>query len=177
LVLFVVDASASMRPAMRAAKGVVLELLEDAYQERDTVGFVAFAGEDAQLLLPPTDSVALAARHLKELPTGDRTPLPAGLDVASDVLERAAPAASVVVLVTDGRANVAAGSPVERTRRAARRVGELAGRVMVVDAGENDRTGLVDPLLEETRGRRIDLAALSADRIDAATGAARENEV
>ena len=175
LVLFVVDASASMRPAMRAAKGTVLELLKESYQERDEVGFVAFAGESAELLLPPTDSVTLAARHLKELPTGDRTPLPAGLDVAGDVLERAAPAASVVVLVTDGRANVAEGSPVERTRTAARRVGELASQVVVVDAGEDDRTGLVGPITEETKGQRIDLAGLSADRIDAATGAARED--
>ena len=177
LVLFVVDASASMRPAMRAAKGTVLELLDDAYQERDEVGFVAFAGESAEVLLPPTDSVTLAARHLKELPTGDRTPLPAGLRSASEVLERAAPAASVVVLVTDGRANVAEGSPVERTRRAARRVGELASRVVVVDAGENDRTGLVGPIAEETKGQRIDLAALSADRIEATTGVARKNEL
>jgi len=71
-----------MRPAMRAAKGTVLELLEDAYQHRDAVGFVAFAGTDAEVLLPPTDSVTLAARHLKSLPTGDRTPLPAGLRTA-----------------------------------------------------------------------------------------------
>jgi magnesium chelatase subunit D len=175
LVLFVVDASASMRPAMRAAKGTVLELLKDSYQQRDEVGFIAFAGEGAEVLLPPTDSVTLAARHLKELPTGDRTPLPAGLDVASEVLERADPAASVVVLVTDGRANVAEGSPVERTRTAAGRVGELASRAVVVDAGEDGRTGLVGPIVEATGGQRLDLAALSADHIDATTDAARES--
>jgi magnesium chelatase subunit D len=76
LVVFVVDASASMRPAMRAAKGTVLELLRDAYQGRDEVAVVTFAGEDAEVVLPPTDSVTMAARHLKELPTADRTPLP-----------------------------------------------------------------------------------------------------
>jgi magnesium chelatase subunit D len=175
LVLFVVDASASMRPAMRAAKGVVLELLKDAYRERDEVGFVAFAGDDGEVLLPPTDSVTLAARHLKDLPTGDRTPLPAGLDTASAVLERADPATSIAAVVTDGRANVAEGSPVEETRAAARRLGTVASHTMVVDAGdEGDRIGLAGLVARETGGERVPLAALSAERVDATIGAARE---
>jgi magnesium chelatase subunit D len=168
LVLFVVDASASMRPAMRTAKGTVLELLRDAYETRDAVGFVAFAGEDSEVLLPPTDSVTLAARHLKELPTGDRTPLPAGLRTARTVLDRADPAASVVVLVTDGRGNVG-DSPVAETRTAAERLAERDPSVVVVDAGEDDDRGaLVDLVVEATDGRRIPLDALSAARVDAA---------
>ena len=175
LVVFAVDASASMRPAMRAAKGTVLELLEDTYQQRDRVGFVAFAGEDADVLLPPTDSVTLAARHLKDLPTGDRTPLPAGLRTAGDVIERADPAASVVVLVTDGRANVADGSPVAETRDAADRLADLGARVLVVDAGSDDRSGLVSEIVARTTGRRVPLDSLSADAVDAVAGAADEN--
>jgi magnesium chelatase subunit D len=173
LVVFVVDASASMRPAMRAAKGTVLELLEDSYQQRDEVAFVAFAGEDAEVLLPPTDSVTLAARHLKDLPTGDRTPLPAGLDAAADVLDRADPAAGVVVLVTDGRAN-AADDPVADTRTAARHLARSDPRVLVVDAGADDRAALTDLVVRETDGTRVPLDGLSADRVDAAAGAARE---
>jgi magnesium chelatase subunit D len=175
LVVFVVDASASMRPAMRAAKGVVLDLLKNAYQHRDEVAFVSFAGDDADVLLPPTDSVPLAARHLKDLPTGDRTPLPAGLRCAGTVLERAEPSASIAVIVTDGRANVADGSPVARTRTAATRLGDLADHTVVVDAGENDRTGLVDLLAEETGGERVSIAALSAERVDATVGAVKNN--
>ncbi|MFB6090842.1 MAG: VWA domain-containing protein [Halobellus sp.] len=175
LVVFVVDASASMRPAMRAAKGTVLELLKDAYQARDEVAFVAFAGDGAEVLLPPTDSVTLAARHLKELPTGDRTPLPAGLRTADDVLDRADPAASVVVVVTDGRANVADGSPVTETRTAARRLAERDPRVLVVDAGEEGSRGLTALVADETDGERVPLSALSAERIDAVAGAAEES--
>jgi len=166
LVLFVVDASASMRPAMRAAKGTVLELLEDAYQHRDAVGFVAFAGTDAEVLLPPTDSVTLAARHLKSLPTGDRTPLPAGLRTAGRVLDRADPAASVVVVVTDGRANVADGSPVAETRAAGRGLAERDAHVVVVAAGEDDGPTVTDALVEASGGERVPLAALSAARVD-----------
>lgn len=175
LVLFVVDASASMLPAMRAAKGTVLELLKDAYQKRDEVAFVAFAGEGATVLLPPTNSVTLAARHLKELPTGDRTPLPSGLRTAGDVLDRAEPNASVVVLVTDGRANVAEESPVRETREAARRLSEFDPHVVVVDASDGDRSGLTGLVADETNGERVPLSALSAERIDAAVDAARES--
>jgi magnesium chelatase subunit D len=175
LVLFAVDASASMLPAMRAAKGTVLELLKDAYRERDEVAFVAFAGDEADVLLPPTNSVTLAARHLKELPTGDRTPLPSGLRTAGDVLDRADPDASVVVLVTDGRANVADGSPVHETRDAARRLREFDPHVVVVDAGDDDRSGLTGLIAEETGGERVPLSALSAERVDAAVDAARES--
>ena len=178
LVLFVVDASASMRPAMRQAKGTLLELLKGSYQERDQVGFVSFAGDDATVLLPPTDSVTLAARHLKELPTGDRTPLPAGLRTAATVLERADPAASVVVLVTDGRANVATGSPVEETREAARQVATQDAEVVVVDAGDGtERVGLTDIVAEETNGRVVPLDTLSAGQVDAVVGNARESQL
>ena len=167
LVLFVVDASASMRSAMRAAKGTVLELLKDAYRHRDEVGFVAVAGDSADVVLPPTDSVSLAARHLKDLPTGDRTPLPDGLGTATEVLDRADPASAVVVLVTDGRANVADGSPTAATRRAARKLADRDASVVLVDAGD-DGTGVTDHILDASDGQRVPLSALSANRVDAA---------
>jgi magnesium chelatase subunit D len=173
LVVFAVDASASMRPAMRAAKGTVLELLKDAYRERDEVAVVAFAGEEAEVLLPPTDSVTLAARHLKDLPTGDRTPLPAGLATAGEVLDRADPAASIVVLVTDGRANAPA-DPVGDTRAAARDLAAHDPHVLVVDAGVGNRAALTDLVVSATDGQRVSLDALSAERVEAAAARARE---
>jgi len=168
LVVFAVDASASMRPAMRAAKGTVLELLKDAYQARDEVAFVTFAGDSADVVLPPTDSVSLAARHLKDLPTGDRTPLPDGLVAARDVLTRAEPDAGIVVVVTDGRANTAEGSPVDATRSAARALGATADRAIVVDAGAGGRAALTDVVADETEASVVPLDALTAERIDAA---------
>ncbi|REA02658.1 magnesium chelatase [Haloferax sp. Atlit-6N] len=164
LVVFVVDASASMRAAMRRAKGTVLSLLEDAYEQRDEVAFVAVAGDDAEVLLPPTDSVTLAARHLKELPTGDRTPLPSGLDAARRVIDRSDADAALVVVVTDGRANVADGSPTGQTRSAARHLATADASVVVVDAGD-DGIGVTDILVSETGARRIPLSDLSAERV------------
>ncbi|WP_222919476.1 VWA domain-containing protein [Natrinema sp. SYSU A 869] len=173
-IVFAVDASASMRPAMRTAKGVVLELLRDSYEHRDQVSFVAFAGEDADVLLPPTDSVSLAARHLKDLPSGDRTPLPAGLETSHRVLERADTDASVVVLVTDGRANVADGSPTDATRTAARALATSDARVIVVDAGEDSRAGLSELVASETEGELVDLDSLSVETVRAAAETAAD---
>ncbi|WP_135667726.1 hypothetical protein [Halorhabdus rudnickae] len=102
LVVFVFDATASLRPAIRAAKGTVMELMREAYQERDVVLFVAFASQNAEVLLVPINSVSLAARHLKNLPTSNRTSLPDGIEIARRVIDRVDPAASVGVLATEG---------------------------------------------------------------------------
>ncbi|HTJ93567.1 MAG TPA: magnesium chelatase subunit D family protein [Pararobbsia sp.] len=121
LILLVVDASGSMaaRRRMEAVKGCVLGLLEDAYRRRDEVGVIAFRGERAELVLPPTRNVELAQRALQDLPTGGRTPLAQALELSATVLARAiashggaslaSPATlkPLLVLLTDGRANVA----------------------------------------------------------------------
>ncbi|ELZ02290.1 VWA domain-containing protein [Natrialba aegyptia] len=171
-VVFAVDASASMQPAMRTAKGVVLELLRESYQRRDDIAFVAFAGDDADVLLPPTHSVSLAARHLKSLPTGDRTPLPAGLETASAVVERADTETAVIVLVTDGKATAADGSPTERTRAAARRLTQTGAELVLVDAGTDSRADLSSLIVNETDGKRVPLSALSAETVRSAVDAA-----
>jgi magnesium chelatase subunit D len=112
LILFVVDASGSMaaRDRMVAAKGAVLSLLVDAYQKRDVVGMVGFRGRGAELLLPPTNSVDLARACLDVLPTGGRTPLGHGLQLGLATVERhlrnSRDALPLMVVVSDGRANV-----------------------------------------------------------------------
>ena len=163
LVVFAVDASASMRPAMAATKGVTLELLEGAYTERDSVAVVAFAGENAEVLLPPTDSVTLAARHLKELPTGDRTPLPAGLRTTAEVIDRADPDAAVAVVVSDGRANADA-NPTAETRTAAEALASTGARVVCVEAG--DERGLLEDVVSVTGGTLVGLDALTPERVE-----------
>jgi magnesium chelatase subunit D len=176
LVVFAVDASASMRPAIRAVRGVAIDLLRDAYEHRDEVAVVTFAGESADVVLPPTDSVTLATRHLKDLPTGDRTPLPAGLTTAADVLDRADPDAAVVVVVTDGRANSGTDSPTADTRAAARRLARLDAHTVVVDTDPDDsRTSLTADIAATTDGQHVPLDALTPERVDRALGGARDS--
>jgi magnesium chelatase subunit D len=111
LVVFLVDASGSMAGAarMRAAKGAIGALLEDAYHRRDAVALLAFRGTGAELLVPPTRSAALAFRRMRALPVGGRTPLAAGLRRAHELSQhesRRDPGLRVsLVVVTDARAN------------------------------------------------------------------------
>jgi magnesium chelatase subunit D len=112
LILLLVDASGSMaaRERMQAAKGAICSLLEDSYQRRDVVALIAFRGQAAEELLPPTRSAVFAYRRLAELPSGGRTPLAEGLRRARQVIERqerkGERAQPFLVVVTDGRATV-----------------------------------------------------------------------
>jgi magnesium chelatase subunit D len=107
--IFVVDASgSSAMNRLAEAKGAVELLLADCYIRRDEVAVIAFRGKAAEILLPPTRSLVRAKRSLAALPGGGGTPLAAGLDAArqmADGIQRQGDAVMVVVL-TDGRANV-----------------------------------------------------------------------
>ncbi len=126
LFIFCVDASGSMAMnRMREAKGAVTRLLQDAYVNRDTVALIAFRGAEAELLLPPTNSVERAKRSLDILPTGGGTPLASALLKAYALVaaaRRRGVEQALVVLLTDGRANLplaesAAGMIMEVRRR------------------------------------------------------------
>lgn len=112
LFVFVVDASGSMGVARRmaSAKGAVLSLLHRAYEKKDRVAFIAFRKDRAEILLPPTRSVERATRTLRDLPTGGKTPLPAGIwkgiEVIRSELVKNRSTIPILVLITDGRGNV-----------------------------------------------------------------------
>jgi len=108
--VFVVDASGSAAfQRLGEAKGAVELLLADCYIRRDRVALIAFRGDKAELLLSPTRSLTRARRALASLPGGGGTPLAAGLTLASDVAETIArqDETAVIVLLTDGGANIA----------------------------------------------------------------------
>jgi magnesium chelatase subunit D len=118
-IIFVVDASRSSAVNRLAeAKGAVEMLLADCYVRRDRVAVLAFRGRAAELLLPPTRSLVRAKRQLAGLPGGGGTPLAAGLDAAmrlADVVRRRGETPTIVLL-TDGRANIARDGAAGRER-------------------------------------------------------------
>jgi len=111
--LLLVDASGSMgaRGRMAASKGAIMSLLLDAYQKRDRIAMVSFRKQEAVVNLPPTSSIEVAAQLLKEMPVGGRTPLSAGLaktyELVRNYLLREPTARPIVILITDGKSNVA----------------------------------------------------------------------
>lgn len=110
-ILFVVDASGSAAMArLGEAKGAAELLLADAYVRRDDVAMIAFRGSAAELLLPPTRSLPRAKRALADLAGGGGTPIAAALGEArrQALGVRARGKTPLLVILTDGRANVAA---------------------------------------------------------------------
>lgn len=111
-IVFAVDASGSMgaKKRMVSTKGAIMSLLLDAYRMRDRIALVAFRKSDAEILLPPTNSVSVASRLLQTLPTGGRTPLSAGLvkafELARTRLYKDPFLRPILIFITDGRGNV-----------------------------------------------------------------------
>lgn len=141
LILFVVDASWSMAVAerMAATKGAIMSLLTDAYQRRDRVGLIVFQKDQARLVLPPTSSIDLAQKALKDIPVGGKTPLSAGLSLAHRILQREMQlhpeVAPLMILLTDGAGNVSqgGGSPQVEAYRVADQIDEMDIRAIVIN--------------------------------------------
>ncbi|MCW4044369.1 MAG: putative cobaltochelatase [Candidatus Bathyarchaeota archaeon] len=171
LIVFVVDASGSMaaEERMTATKGAIVSLLLDAYQRRDRVGMIAFRKNTAELVLPPTNSVELAQRCLAKLPTGGRTPMAHGLNLGLETVKehvrRDKEMIPLMVLVSDGRANVPlnGGDPVEDAKAAARAINSAGIKSIAIDT-ERDfiSFGLVKQISTELSGKYLRLEELNA---------------
>ncbi|MFN3613549.1 MAG: VWA domain-containing protein, partial [Rubrimonas sp.] len=170
LTLFLVDASGSTA-AMRLAeaKGAVETLLAESYVRRDRVALIVFRSRTAELVLPPTRALARARKMLAALPGGGGTPLAAALRLAA--IETAAALRRgwrpSIVLLTDGRANVALDGTGGRdramadARAAARDIALLKPGVLLVDSGARPNPNNVE-LARAMGGRGIWLPWIDA---------------
>jgi magnesium chelatase subunit D len=110
VMIFVVDASGSSAyQRMAEAKGAIELILADCYSHRTEVALIAFKGESAELILPPTRSLVRAKRTLAQLPGGGGTPMGAALQAMHDLAIATATTGATpsFILLTDGAANVA----------------------------------------------------------------------
>lgn len=122
VLIFAVDASGSSAISRLAeAKGAIELLLAQAYARRDHVSLIAFRGREAELLLPPTRSLVQTKRRLASLPGGGGTPLASGLKegLAQALHAKRKGLTPTVVLLTDGRANIALDGAADRKQAAA----------------------------------------------------------
>jgi magnesium chelatase subunit D len=141
-VIFVVDASGSAAFARLAeVKGAIEAVLAQAYVSRTHVALVTFRHEGAEIIVPPTRSLARARARLAALPGGGGTPLAAGLEAGLILAlgERAKGRSVVLLALSDGRANIARDGGRDRARAqadalaAARRVRAAGLKAVFVD--------------------------------------------
>lgn len=173
-ICFVVDASWSMaaEQRMQATKNAVLSLLKDAYQRRDRVGLVSFQRDSARVLLPLTNSVDLAEKRLRTMPTGGKTPLTHGLLLGYELLDRAKRRDSEVlplmVVLTDGQANVSLTGmrPQEEAYRFADFIAEAGVESIVIDTEHpNFVRGLAQALAQHLQAPYYHIAELGDEAL------------
>jgi magnesium chelatase subunit D len=173
LLVLAVDASASMHAddRMRAVKGALLGLLQDAYQRRDRVALVTFGGGGASVILRPTGSIEVARARLDDLPTGGDTPLADGIRVAADLATQATSPSlrPLLVLVTDGRAT-AGQDPFAEAMGAAGVVARrrLPAAVIDVEPPSSAALGLSAELASAMGAELVALAELTPGTLESA---------
>jgi magnesium chelatase subunit D len=180
-IVFCVDASGSAAfHRLAEAKGAVELLLAEAYVARTHAALVVFRGTAAEVLLPPTRSVARARALLADLPGGGGTPLAAGLDAGLLVAlaERAKGRDPLLVVLTDGSANIARDGTGSRARagaeamEAARRIAEDGIAAVFIDNAPRPRPE-GSALAAAMGARFVALPYLEANAVRDAVRAAR----
>lgn len=174
LLLFLLDLSWSMavQRRMDVTRSTILSLLTDAYQHRDKVGLVTFQKDRADIVVPPTFSVALAERSMKRVTVGGKTPLSAGLLKAYEVLDREKKLHpdmnSLLIVLTDGAGNVSLGDgdPMQESKAIAERIAEAGFRSIVIDLDHNTfAQGLAHELAKQLNAPCYLIAGLKAKQL------------
>ncbi|MCF2871531.1 magnesium chelatase subunit D [Octadecabacter sp. G9-8] len=182
LLIFAVDASGSAAMSRLAeAKGAIELLLADAYSRRDHVSLISFRGDTAEVLLPPTRSLVQTKKRLAALPGGGGTPLAAGLIEALTMAHQARThgMAPCIVLLTDGRANVALDGTANRAKAAsdaeqiARQIRTSGTEAITLDLGNRPAKFLAD-LAANMDGLYMPLPRADARKMSGAVSAALE---
>jgi magnesium chelatase subunit D len=177
LIVFVVDCSGSMgsgaQARMKAAKGAALAILRRAHQTRSEVAMIAFGGQNATLVLPPTSSVAVAKSALEHLPSGGGTPFADGLLQAWQLIRRErlkdGNLRPILVIISDGDANVpisAGAEPLEEVKILAEKIARDRIAAVFIDAAAGQKEGSeMERIASTMRASYVAIGGLSAPSV------------
>jgi len=119
--LLVLDLSESMVYHLKTISEAVFSLHRTAYRYRDRVGLITLQGEKAKVVFHPITNINVVARKIAELKAGGSTPLADGLlrtsQVLTQELRRNPDTVPIVVLVSDGLANIPLKRPLNSSLR------------------------------------------------------------
>jgi magnesium chelatase subunit D len=174
--IFAVDASGSTAMQRLAeTKGAIELLLAECYIRRDQVALIAFRGKGAEMLLPPTRSLTRAKRSLAALAGGGGTPLASGINAATALAlnVRRRGISPLIVIMTDGKANIAADGKPGRERAqndasiASKRLRAEGIATMLVDTSPRPQTQ-AERLAQQMAARYLPLPYANAAAISEA---------
>lgn len=147
LIVFLVDLSWSMAVTQRmaATKKAIKTILTKAYQFRNDICLITFQKEKAEVVIPPTHSISLAERAMKNVSVGGKTPLASGLLLAEEVLKRECRIYGreniSLILLSDCEGNVplaadTLGDPQEEAINAAKLIGKEGYRAIIINSDQ-----------------------------------------
>ena len=144
LVIFCVDSSGSMgvNERMKIVKGAIFSLLQNNYVHRDKVSLIVFRKDKAEVILPPTRSIDLAYKLLKDIPTGGTTPLVAGLmksvDIALEETRKKTGYIPLIILLTDARGNIYFNDAVEDIIKVGEYIAKNEINMIIIDTESSE---------------------------------------
>jgi magnesium chelatase subunit D len=177
LIVFVVDASGSMgsgsRTPMKAAKGAALSILRKERQNRSEVALIAFGGQTATLVLPPTSSLAIAESALERLPSGGATPFADSLWQAWQLIRserlKNARIRPILVIISDGEANVPfsdGAEPMEELESLAEKISRDRIPAVFIDAAaQNNGESEMQRVAKKMQASLLTISELSASSL------------
>ena len=157
LIIFCIDGSGSMgvNQKMEVVKGVIFSILQKNYVYRDKVALVVFRKDRAETILPPTRSIDLAYKLLKEISTGGTTPLAAGLmkamDISMEENRKKTGYIPLIILITDARNNVYVNDAIHEVLKIGEEIAKNHLEMIIIDTETSDlRLGICKKLTKVT---------------------------
>ncbi len=177
LFVFCVDTSGSMgaNDRMIAVKGVIFSILQSNYVYRDKVSLVVFRGEDAEVILPPTRSIDLAYKLLKEIPTGGTTPLIKGLvkalDIALEEKRKKTGYIPLIILISDARGNVFYKDAIDDLLKTGKEISKNLIDMIIIDTeGSDVKLEINKKLSESTNAKYYHIDTMNKEKVNKILG-------
>ena len=171
LIIFLLDTSGSMaaNKRMSAAKGALLSLLKNIYIRKDKICLITFSGKDANLIIPPTNSVELASEILPKIPTGGKTPLSAAINKAINIAiseQNMRGIIPLIILLSDCKQNISLYSLNDDLEMLNDKIERYSIPLIVIDTDLSDfNLGFAKEVSEKLNAIYYQLEKLQADKI------------